>query len=393
MELRPGSDVHRHTALSLCSGIGGLDHGLANAGWTHVGFCESEPYRRDVLRARFPGVPIHEDLRDFAHADERGRRGSLARAGLRAGLGDSDEPDGERPRWSADLVCGGTPCQDLSVAGRRTGLAGDRSSLFFDFARVISVVRPRWVLWENVPGAFSSNGGRDFGVVLGTLADIGYGLAWRILDSRYFGVPQRRRRVFVVGALADGDPRAAADRAGEVLAVGSRCQGHPATRGETREDVAVASLSGLGTGGPGDNDGQGGRLIANGLVKRYGKGTDSDATDTMIANTLMGNHGKAGGCTVDVEQTYVVAAPLSHGSNARPSDDAWPTLRTEGGGQAVGIGASVRRLTPTECERLQGLPDGWTQLGDTPDSKRYAALGDAVTVPVAEWIGRRMLAA
>jgi DNA (cytosine-5)-methyltransferase 1 len=253
-----------------------------------------------------------------------------------------------------DLLCGGFPCQDLSVAGQRRGLTGgERSSLFFEFARIAESVRPRWLLVENVPGLLSSDGGRDFGIVVGTLADIGYGLAWRILDSRFFGVPQRRRRVFIVGALIDDDPRAAAERAGQVLAVGTRCPRHPATRGETRQDVAVASLSGLGTGVPDDNDGQGGRLVSYAL------------------------NAKAGYRDGDADTNYVVAAPLTAGGH--------PNSNTPG--------RRVRRLTPTECERLQALPDGWTALDDkTPDSKRYAALGDAVTASVGEWIGRRLTA-
>lgn len=163
-----------------------------------------------------------------------------------------------------DLLAGGFPCQDLSVAGRRAGLAGDRSGLFFEFARIAETLRPRWVLVENVPGLLSSNGGRDFGVVLGTLADLGYGVAWRTLDSRFFGVPQRRRRVFILGALADGDPRAAAERAGQVLAVGSRCQRHPATRGEARQDDPGSSVSGtLGgrCGFTGDDIDRGGAYV------------------------------------------------------------------------------------------------------------------------------------
>jgi DNA-cytosine methyltransferase len=142
-----------------------------------------------VLRARFPGVPAFDDVSSLGKpawgiaTDEAGASVDLGR--WKAGTG---------------LLCGGFPCQDLSVAGKRAGLAGDRSGLFFEFARIIESVRPGWLLIENVPGLLSSNGGRDFGVVLGTLADLGYGVAWRIVDSRFFGVPQRRRRVFIVGA-------------------------------------------------------------------------------------------------------------------------------------------------------------------------------------------------
>jgi DNA (cytosine-5)-methyltransferase 1 len=278
-------------------------------------------------------VPVHDDVARLP--DERQQPG--------LGL--------QRP----DLLCGGFPCQDVSVAGRRAGLNGERSGLFHEYARIAATLRPRWLLLENVPGLLSSQSGRDFGVMLATLAQLGYGLAWRTLDSRYFGVPQRRRRVFIIGARADRDPRAAAERAGQVLAVGTRCPGHPPQGRAAGPDTAVASLSGLGTGGPDDNDAQG----------RYGKGTDSDATDTFVA-------------------FHATQDPI-HG----------PVSPALGANASIGVSTpvGVRRLTPTECERLQALPDGWTQLGGTPDSRRYAAFGDAVTVTVAHWIGERLLQA
>ena len=179
-----------------------------------------------------------------------------------------------------DLLCGGFPCQDLSVSGRRAGLDGEKSRLFFEFARIADALRPEWLLIENVPRLLSSNGGRDFGVVLGTLADLGYGLAWRVLNSRYFGVPQRRRRLFIVGAEAHGDPRAAEQRAGTVLSVGAGCERHleaGAQAGETvaaafegRPDLssAVAGTLGALTGGyrTTDLDGNGAYVVAREAV-------------------------------------------------------------------------------------------------------------------------------
>ena len=220
---------HEPTYVSLFSGIGGMDAGLHAAGWRPVLFCEADPYRRDVLRDRFPGVPVYDDVRTLG---EPAWRVAADGDGAPADEGRWEAGSGLPVRGDVALVCGGFPCQDLSVAGQRRGLAGERSSLFFEFARVADAVRPAWLLIENVPGLFSSPGrdretgidrsGADFAVVLGTLADLGYGVAWRVLDSRFFGVPQRRRRVFIVGARADGDSRAAAERAGEVLALGTR---------------------------------------------------------------------------------------------------------------------------------------------------------------------------
>lgn len=233
------------TCFSLFSGIGGMDAGLARAGFRHVGFCESDAYRRDVLRARFPGVPVHDDVCTlFLGEPARGATPERDSATVDDGGGQT----GPGVSVRVDLLCGGFPCQDLSVAGKRAGLDGARSGLFFEFARIIGTIRPRFVLVENVPGLLSSNGGRDFGVVLETLADLGYGVAWRIVDSRFFGVPQRRRRVFILGVDARGDPRAAADRAGEILAVGSRCERHPAAGGKAGPDVAATLGGSVGKG-------------------------------------------------------------------------------------------------------------------------------------------------
>jgi DNA (cytosine-5)-methyltransferase 1 len=347
-------------ALSLFSGIGGIDLGLERAGWRIVGQAERDPYRRAVLAARFPGVPAAVDVREVA-----------------AGGG------GGRARL--DLICGGFPCQDLSLAGRRAGLAGERSGLFWEFARIAAALRPRALLLENVPGLLTSNGGRDFGCVLDALARLGYGLGWRILDSRFFGVPQRRRRLFLLGLDAPG--RAGAGRAGEVLAVASRCEGHPAAGGGAAPGA---------TGGVADGAGV------------YAGSADEEGVAAPLESLTGGQR------TSDIEgATWVLEPPAALAYSIVPEGGQGARLRAAEVDQANTLdslnaqqhdrgtrlveGQRVRRLTPLECERLQGFPDGWTQVRwqgrPAPDTRRYAACGDAVTVPVAEWLGRRLAGA
>jgi DNA (cytosine-5)-methyltransferase 1 len=427
---------------SLFSGIGGMDAGFAAAGHRHVFFCEGSPapdesrrerdpgtyqrelaeyrsgeYRQAVLAARFPGVPVFTDVASLRVEPAPRAEGNERRT----------VSDGAGRIYTVtvpDLLAFGFPCQDLSVAGRRAGIEGSRSGLFFEAARIIDSFRPRWLLVENVPGLLSSQGGRDFGVVLGTLADLGYGVGWRVLDSRFFGVPQRRRRVFIVGARADGDPAAAAGRAGEILAVGSRCPGHPPTgtqEGPGAADAStVSTLSSSGKSGGwrvGADEAAGGQLVSHSLTSAgFDASEDGTGRGTpLVARALTSAADRQDG-TVD---TYI-AAPLTKGSatgegvnppGRRQEDDvnivaysvtlasdpisarelAQPSTKRNGDPGVVMNAAGVRRLTPIECERLQGLPDNWTRLdAKTPDSRRYSALGDAVTASAAEWIGRRL---
>lgn len=407
--------------LSIFTGTGGIDLGLERAGHRIVAQCEADPWRRQVLAHRWPGITIHDDVTTLdtsvyagTHADGRrdgggdlrGTTGSERAAGAErqqdAAIGrHGDQPSGQGGRGTAgnrhgrkpesrvrrvesqlpvDLVAGGFPCQDVSVAGRRAGLAGQRSGLFYVAAGIVDAVRPGWVLIENVPGLLTSNGGRDFGAVLGTLADIGYCVAWRVVDSRYFGVPQRRRRVFILGTVAGDDPDGARARAGAVLAVGESCRRHPPQGRQTGPHVAVASLSGLGNGGPDDNDGQAGRLVTHALTSA-GHDASEDGTGRgtpIVVGPLLS--GKSSGWRGDDHEAatgqYVVADTLTSGSH--PNSNR--------------VGDRVRRLTPVECERLQGFPDDWTLTPNvkSPDSRRYAAMGDAVTVNVAHWIGQRL---
>jgi DNA (cytosine-5)-methyltransferase 1 len=297
-------------SVSLFSGIGGFDLGFERAGIECVAVCEIDKNAQSVLRRRFPNAQLFDDVRKVGK--------------------------GTHERKSIDLVCGGFPCQDVSIAGKRAGLAGERSGLWFEFARVIDELEPQWVVIENVPGLLSSNGGRDFAVIVRWLAQRGYGVAWRVLDAQYFGVPQRRRRVFIVGSFGDG-------RAAEVLFESeSGTWDNPPSR-EAGKDVAYSLRASPSHSGDKGDGGLNTTLVPS----------QSVAQALTSSNTQNNGGGGTGGNNV----------------------------------QFVG----VRRLMPIECERLQGFPDGWTD--GQSDSTRYRQLGNAVAVPVIEWIGKRIVKA
>ncbi len=466
---------------SVCSGIGGIDLGLERAGMRVVFQCEKDTYRRAVLARHWPGVLCFEDIREVGRGDSRrpragegseragdqrrgggvhaGRDGSAgghARPvaggdGLRDGRRDTASVEGgERPAPAVDLLCGGTPCQDLSVAGRRAGLVeGERSRLFFEFARIADeLVRPGgWLLFENVPGLLSSNDGRDFAVVLATLADIGFhDLAYRVLDSRYFGVPQRRRRVFIVGRRAVGrgacevllEPeggggdfapsREKGPRVAASLTSGSHGAGvnEPGRRKEDDENIVSSPLAG-GSGKRGYRIGAeeaAGQLVAPAIVRRYGKGTDSDATDALIAAPLVSRSSRGKPQTLSPSHNtdgHIVAHTLrSEGfdasedgtgrgtpivadtvrSHPRPGSNSDGNLayalRRDPGGTGQGHTTYVHGAPahPDGVRATPGLPrsvDGSAEVDPQPDGPRYSACGDAVTVNVAQWIGERIL--
>jgi DNA (cytosine-5)-methyltransferase 1 len=384
--------------------------------------CEKDEYRRRVLARHWPDIERWDDVR--AVSMDALRRRDVHR-GRERGIADSAERQRNKRYDSPDLLCGGFPCQDLSVAGRRKGLEGDRSGLFYEFARIADELRPRWLMVENVPGLLSSADGRDFAIVLRTLADIGYGLAWRVLDARYFGVPQRRRRVFIVGHLG-GDPSPA------VLALGaggegdleaSRCSWQNAPQRASNGAGVAINLRGRDGGAQAELDSLASLRAADGGSSR-----------SYVAPTLGRSYGDRG---VDLQAPHVVtqvsalqapngghliAAPLTKGSatgegvnppGRRQEDDvnlvthsitlasdpisarelAQPQTRRNGDPGTISNAQGVRRLTPTECERLMSWPDGWTIADEnTADSRRYAACGDGVVSNVAEWIGRRIMA-
>jgi DNA (cytosine-5)-methyltransferase 1 len=373
--------------ISLFSGIGGFDLGFERAGMECAAQVEIDDAAREVLEHRFPGVPKYTDVREFGH--------------------------GQFDRGAVDLICGGFPCQDLSIAGKRAGLAGERSGLWFEFHRILAELAPRWVVIENVPGLLSSNGGRDFAVILRGLGELGYLSTWRILDAQYFGVPQRRRRVFIVASLGSG-------RAAQVLFEREGVSGDLETGREAGKDVAYSLRSNPSHSGEKGDGGINTTLInmANGganqnNVKETNVMDTLDTLDTWasfaIANPVRTSSGR---WMADGADNFVTPSIVSNGdSHSGFRDergliaDVAPTLEAEyfkkrysnqqffsqnGDGFPV-VSSGVRRLTPTECARLQGFPDDWNDW--LSDTARYRQFGNAVAVPCAEWIGRRIMEA
>ena len=369
---------------STFTGVGGADLGLEQAGMNIAWQCELDPWKRSVLAAHWPNTPIYDDITTL-----------------------NDPPP-------VDVLIGGFPCQDLSVAGKRKGFSGERSVLAFEFLRIAESLRPRWLILENVPGLLSSNRGADFARLIDEVVGCGYGVAWRILDARYFGVPQRRRRVFIVARRADslGDTRAASRLALRALVESG--SGDPTPGWPPRQDAAGS----VGAGAPsssgepiafyysgGGNDApsvdgvsptvkKGSALeigsppaIAYRKSKRAQTDRDDETwVDDGAANTLN---------RFDVGDARTTRAVVDTASTLQSNSTGGVRMDAEGaaGGHLIPDDMTVRRLTPVECERLMGLPDGWTapEGVKAPDSKRYAACGDAIVTPVAYWIGRRIL--
>ena len=424
---------------SVCSGIEAATAAWHHMGWEAAFFSEIEKFPCAVLEHRYPDVPLHGDFTTIK----------------------------ENEYGKIDLLVGGTPCQSFSVAGLRGGLDDDRGNLALEFCRLAQREQPRWIVWENVPGVLSSSGGRDFGSILGALEDLGYGLAYRVLDAQYFGVAQRRRRVFVVGYLGDWRPAAA------VLFERHSMSGHSAPSRETRKDVApTISARTKGGGGLGTDFDLDGGLIPGGRERpdlagpltagmhKGPRGTEAvESGHIVTVGTLRTRRPGEGGVQGDFDHIVPVVSPALNtqsGSHHAPDTKAYvafssnmsvpdcqtdgttptlklgghgggnppavafsakdygadateelsPTLRAGGftnshqnGGvmPAVSILSTVRRLTPVECERLQGFPDNFTAIPwrkkgaeDCPDGPRYKALGNSMAVPVMRWIGERI---
>jgi len=362
---------------SLFSGIEGFGLALERCGFRCDFQAESDAQCRSILQRHFPDSTLYEDVRDV-------------------------------PARPVGLITAGWPCQGNSVAGRRAGMADKRSGLWSEVVRVLAARRPKWFLGENVPGILSVNGGRDWLAVIRDLADLGYGTAYRVLDAQWFGVAQRRRRVFVVGCL--GNWR----RAAEVLFERESLPWHTPTRREAGARVAACLTRGTDSSGRGGYAGRRREDDVN-IVATLNSGVNSGGFRTEPGEHLVPEISPAvtaRDCKSTREDIAEPAFVVTHapfvftertredGANVECSPIANALLNPGSGGRSdermlCDTIMAVRRLTPTECERLQGFPDGWTAIGHDgnaiSDSARYRMLGNSVAVPCIEWIGRRIV--
>jgi DNA (cytosine-5)-methyltransferase 1 len=351
---------------SVCSGVEAATVAWHSLGWQPQWFSEIEKFPSAVLKHHYPAVPNHGDMTKFKEWND------------------------DRP---INVLVGGTPCQSFSVAGLRKGLDDPRGNLMLTYLAIAAKYRPKWLVWENVPGVLSSNGGLDFASLLRGMGELGYGFAYRVLDAQYFGVAQRRRRVFVVGYLGSWQ------RAAAVLFERHSLQGNIAPRRQEGEKVADTL-----TVGANQYSGFNGEPVAQCLTTRTGSAFDpfmetmpiafsskqqSMKTSDNVANTLGAN---------DYKEPQAVAFAQNQVGEVREGE-VFNTLNTNSNASGRNTpllrqSLSVRRLTPIECERLQGFPDNYTdiRLNDkqTPDGPRYKAMGNSMAVPVMNWIGRRI---
>jgi DNA (cytosine-5)-methyltransferase 1 len=369
---------------SVCSGVEAATAAWHPLGWEPQWFSEIEKFPSAVLAHHYPDVPNLGDMTQF-------KEWPIDR--------------------SIDLLVGGTPCQSFSVAGLRKGLDDPRGNLMLTYLAIAAQYQPKWLVWENVPGVLSSQRGRDFGTFLGALGQLGYGFAYRVLDAQYFGVAQRRRRVFVVGYL--GDWR----RAAAVLFERESMSGHPAPSREAGQKAAPTVTQGAPFSRTGNQRVEAEAIVAQCLTTRTNSAYDP-TTETLPIAFGAQNSAHQGDSvstevtpTLDKSKTPAVCAPLNTQLGLRGADTSNSSREGVGIGKdgdpsftlqaahshAVITPAAVRRLTPIECERLQGFPDDFTQIPwrnkpteDCPDGPRYKAMGNSMAVPVMRWIGERI---
>lgn len=378
--------------LSLASDIEAATVAWEPLGFEPLAFSQYDPdhnykngpdFASEVLAHHYPNITNHGDMTKFK----------------------------EWPNYEPDIIVGGTPCQAFSIAGLRKGLDDPRGNLSLTYLAIIKRYQPRWFVWENVPGVLSSNGGRDFGSFLAGIQKLGYGFAYRVLDAQYFGVPQRRRRVFVVGHISDHR------RAAAVLFDSKSLSGtHKTSRRKGTENSATTSKCLTAASGCRFDISAETFVIAGNTIDRKPTNGGNGTGIGTIAPTLTTNDLHAVG---PVSPSVTTGAPFSKTGNCRTELDAL-AFKVRGGCDGGGKGyfgstetaftlstrqdqsiyqrnRLVRRFIPTECERLQGFPDDHTKIPwkgkqpqDCPDGPRYKAIGNSMAVPVMQWIGERI---
>jgi DNA (cytosine-5)-methyltransferase 1 len=405
--------------LSVCSGIEAATVAWHHMGWKPAGFSEIEKFPSQVLAHHYPQVTNFGDMTKYKE-------------------------------WKLDdsigLLVGGTPCQSFSVAGLRKGLEDPRGNLALTYVGILDKFRPKWCIWENVPGVLSSGGGRDFGAFLGALGELGYGWAYRVLDAQNFGVAQRRRRVFVVGCLGGWESAA------KVLFESESLSGDIKPGRKEKQETSAFTASSFGTysEGVGTIRAAGGDLgggsetlyvpnIANCLQTTCNDYSRADGFNViaMQGNLIGRDAGGPNGIGVSelntmytLTKTDVHAVAIGFNTNARPDEmnflneqantltasqnsgvahafkpgalkrlgqiqsaEISPTLLADMGDNQIAFAKNmvVRKLTEIECERLQGFPDNYTNIKENcPSGARYKALGNSMAVPVMRWIGERI---
>ena len=378
------------TYLGLCEGIS-----TATVAWKDlmkpVGFAEIDEFPSAVLDHHYPDVPNFGDITKYKEW---------------------------KLETNPDLIIGGTPCQSFSVAGLRGGLSDSRGNLTLTFVNILNRFRPKWFIWENVPGVFSSNKGRDFHSFTEGLQAIGYSIGWRVLDAQHFGLAQRRKRVFVVGNNSNdlrGITEVLFEREGLLRDLAqSRQKGKDATKkvgerstGYDQRKKEVSAFSAHMSEPMVHKDKSGTLQAKNPTAIVY----QSNQTDARVKDmgdtcqTVIARWGTGGNNQPLVQQKN---DPKIFQQNQRDEvryigedGNISGALSSDSGAKQTNYvheNSVIRRLTPVECERLQGFPDNYTQIPwkgkvkeDCPDSHRYKALGNAMAVPVIQFLGKNIV--
>ena len=332
--------------LTACSGIGAPEHAWRDLAFNFIGCSEIEPFPSAVLKHHYPTVKNYGDMTKY-------RDWNLNAADV-------------------DILFAGTPCQSFSVAGLRQGLDSPNGNLALVYLGMVEQFNPNWVVWENVPGVLSSSGGRDFGSFLGALGELGFGYAYRTLDSAGFGIPQRRRRVFLVGHISDWR------RAAAVLFERESLSGDIA-QGKRKKQTNTAEIGSSSEAAVYENH-----------------ATDSRIKEVDVCPTITRRWGTGGNNVPLVQSVHFNQQCETRLSNtAFTLGSRWSGHPGQGHNSVILENQTVRRLIPSEAEQLMGFEKGYSDIEfkgkPAPDSQRYKALGNSMAVPVVRWLGKRLL--